>query len=63
MGKSTPVIFIMFAVVIVAGSILAVSSYYGSADWTWIANQVASFVLVIMALGVAFYTLIGWLRR
>ena len=53
----------MFAVVIVAGSILGVSSYYGSADWTWIANQVASFVLVIMVLGVAFYTLVGWLRR
>jgi len=53
----------MFAVVIVAGSVLGISSYYGSADWIWIGNQVASFVLIIMVIGIAFYTLDGWLRR
>jgi len=63
MEKATPVIFIMFSVVLVSLSILGISSYYGEADWTWIANQVASFTLIIMVLGIAFYTLMGWLRR
>lgn len=63
MSKSTPVIFIMFAVVLLALSIVGISSYYGEADWTWIAEQVASFTLIIIVLGVAFYTLFGWLKR
>lgn len=61
--KATPIIFIMFSIVILAGAILGISSYYGEADWTWIAQQIAGFTLLFMVLGVAFYTLTGWLRR
>jgi len=62
MGKATPVIFIMFAVVLLSLAIVGFSGYYGG-DWTWIGQQIASFTLVIMVFGVAFYTLMGWLRR
>lgn len=63
MAKATPVIFIMFSVVLLALTIVGISSYYGESDWTWIANQVATFTLLIMVFGVAFYTLVGWLKR
>lgn len=63
MGKSTPIIFIMFGVVLVAFAMLSLASYYGESDWTWMSEQVAGFVLLLMVFSVAFYTLMGWLRR
>lgn len=62
MVKATPVIMIMFSVIILASILVAISSYYG-ADWTWMGNQVAGLFLLIMVLGIAVYTLMGWLKR
>lgn len=53
----------MFSVVMLASIIVAVSSYYGEVDWTWMGNQIAVLVLLFMVFCVAFYTLMGWLRR
>jgi len=53
----------MFGVIILAVSMLSLASYYGEADWTWMSNQVASLVMVLMVLAVALYTLMGWLKR
>ena len=61
--KHTPVIFIMFSVVVLALTIVGLSTYYGETDWTWIGQQVVMFTVLLMVLSVAFYTLIGWLRR
>jgi len=61
--KAVPVIAIMFSVVLTCGAILGISSYYGSEDWTWIAQQVASFVLIFMTVGVAFYVLASWMGK
>ena len=61
--KQTPLIFVMFGVIILASAILGIASYYGEADWTWISEQVAGFVLLFMVLGVALFTLGGWMRR
>jgi len=63
MVKSTPVIFIMFGVVILSLSIIGIASFYGEADWTWMGEQVAGMVLLMMVFGVAFFTLMGWLKR
>lgn len=62
MGKNTPVIFIMFSVVILALSIVGISVYYGESDWTWIAQQMAGYSLIIMVFGIAVYTLREWIR-
>lgn len=61
--KATPLIFLMFSVVILCGAILGIASYYGEADWTWIAQTVATFTLLFMVFGVAVYALTGWVRR
>lgn len=53
----------MFSVVLVASVMLGIASYYGESDWTWMSNQVAGLVLLLMVFSVAFYTLMGWLRR
>lgn len=63
MVKATPVIMIMFSVVFLASILVAISSYYGESDWTWMGNQVAGFFLLIMVMGIAFYTLMGWLKK
>jgi len=52
----------MFAIVIVSAVIVAIAWYYGTTDWTWIAQQNASFVLILMTLGLAFIVLMGWLK-
>lgn len=62
MAKYTPVLFVMFSVVLVAVSVLSVASYYGEADWTWIANQVVGFIMVLLVFSVAMYVLAEWLR-
>lgn len=61
--KGTPLIFIMFGVVILCAIIIAISSIYGEADWTWIAQQVVTFLSVFLVLGLTFYTLMGWVKR
>ena len=61
--KGTPIIFVMFGVIILAVSMLSLASYYGEADWTWMSNQIAGLVVVLMVLTVALYTLMGWLRK
>ena len=62
MSRGTPLIFFMFGIVMVSAVIVAIAWYYGTADWTWIAQQNASFVLVLMTLGLAFIVLVGWLK-
>ena len=58
-----PLVFAMFAIVMVSSIILAIAWYYGTADWTWIAQQNAMFVLVLMILTLAFIVLAGWLKK
>lgn len=53
----------MFSVVMLASIIIGVASYYGEADWTWMSNQIAVLVLLFMVFSIAFYTLMGWLKR
>jgi len=60
--KDAPVIFIMFSVILSALAIVSLAGYYGS-DWTWIGEQVAGFVLIIMVFGLAIYALMSWLGR
>lgn len=57
-----PIIMLMFGVVIVSAILLSVAAYYGG-DWTWIAQQNASLVLLFITLGSAFIVLLGWLKR
>ena len=61
--KGAPIIFIMFAVVILALTIVGISDYYGESDWIWIANQITNFVLIFMVFGLTFYALITWVKR
>ena len=62
--KTIPVIFIMLAVVFVALAIIhGVASFYGSADWTWIAETVVGFVVLFMVVGVSLFTLMGVLKK
>lgn len=61
MGKGAPIIFMMFAIVLVSAIMVAIAWYYGS-DWTWIAQQNASLVLILITFGLAMFTLVGWLR-
>ena len=61
--KGTPIIFVMFGVIILAVSMLSLASYYGEADWTWMSNQIAGLVVVLMVLTVALYTLMSWVKR
>ena len=60
--KHTPVIFLMFSIVLTSIAIISFASFYGS-DWTWIGQQLALFTMLFIVLGLAFYTLSGWLRR
>ena len=63
MGKSTPIIFMMLGVIVVALIIVqGVASYYGESDWTWIGTQVTSFMLIISTIGLALFTLKEWMR-
>jgi hypothetical protein len=57
-----PLMFLMFGVVMVSAVIVGIAAYYGTADWTWIAQQNASLVLVLMVLGLAVFVLVEWLR-
>ena len=62
--NSMPLIFMMFAIVVVSFvAVYAVASYYGSTDWTWVAQQNASLVLVLMVFGLALFVLVSWMRR
>ena len=62
MSKETPIIFMMFAVVLLSAIFLGIASYYGTADWNWMAQQNASLVLILITLGLAMFVLVGWLR-
>ena len=63
MGKSTPIIFMILGIVVVALIILqGVSSYYGSEDWTWISQQIAGLFLIISSIGLALFTLKEWMH-
>ena len=62
MAKDAPIIMMMFAVVMLSAIIIGIASYYGTADWTWIAQQNASLVLILITLGLALFVLMGWLR-
>jgi hypothetical protein len=53
----------MLGIVVVSAIIIAIASYYGTANWTWIAQENASLVVVLMTLGVALIVLIGWVGR
>ena len=63
LSKGMPILMMMFGIVIVSAIIVGIASYYGTSDWTWIAQQNASLVLVLMTLGLAFIVLVGWLKR
>lgn len=63
LGKGQPVIFMMFAIVMVSAIIAAIAWYYGTEDWTWIAQMNALLTLVLITLGVAFIALLAWLKR
>ena len=61
--KSAPVIQIMLCVVIFALAIISVAFYFGEADWTWMGEQMASYILILIVLGVGIFTLMGWLSK
>lgn len=63
MSKGMPVVFMMFGIVMVSAIILAIAGYYGTADWTWIAQENASLVLILMTLGITLIVLMGWLKK
>jgi membrane protein YdbS with pleckstrin-like domain len=58
-----PLIFMMFGLVIVSATVAGIAWYYGTDDWTWIAQQNAFLTLVLMVLGLALITLVGWLKH
>jgi len=60
--NSLPIIFMMFAIVLISAIAVTVGSYYGS-DWVWIAQQNVGLILILITLGLASFTLIGWLKR
>ena len=62
MGRNTPVVFMMFAVVLLSAIFAGVAWYYGEDDWTWMAQQNANLVLVIITLGIALFVLVAWLK-
>lgn len=62
MGKAMPVIMMMFAVVLLSAIAVTLASYYGG-SWTWIAQQNASLVLILITLGLAMFVLVTWLKR
>jgi len=62
MSRGAPIIFMMFAVVMLSLVIVGIATYYGTDDWTWIAQQNISLMLVLVTLGLALFTLVGWLR-
>ena len=61
MGKDMPVIFMMFGIVVSALLMVSIASYYG-ADWTWIAQQYTSLILLFIVFGLAMITLVAWLK-
>ena len=58
--KDLPILQIMFCVVLLAFSIIGISSYYGESDWTWMGEQIAGFFLIFIVFGVGFFTLMSW---
>ena len=62
MKSAAPVVFMMFAVVLLSLIIIGIAGYYGTSEWTWMAQQNANLVLVLVTLGVAMFVLVGWLR-
>ena len=62
MGKAAPLIFMMFAIILTSITIIAIAAYYGTADWTWMAQQNASLVIILAVFGLAMFTLFGWLK-
>ncbi len=63
MSKGMPIIFMMFALVLISASIIGIAWYYGTEDWTWIAQQNALLLLALITLGLALFVLVGWLKR
>lgn len=63
MAKAMPAIMMMFAIVIGSLTMAAIASYWGTENWTWLAQQTASFVLLLITLGLAVFALVGWMRR
>lgn len=62
LGRETPILFMMFAIVLLSLIIIGIASYWDTESWTWIAQQNASLVLVLIVLGLAMFVLVGWLR-
>lgn len=62
MSKDMPVVFMMLGIIVVSLAILGIAFYYGESDWTWIAQQNATMVLVLITLGVGLIVLVGWLK-
>ena len=61
MSKAQPIIFMMFAVVVLALVMAAMASQFGS-DWTWIAQQNTALLGYLLLMGAAAFTLVMWLR-
>jgi uncharacterized BrkB/YihY/UPF0761 family membrane protein len=63
MAKGLPMLIaVMFAIIIVSLISIGIASYWGTSDWTWIAQENVSLVLLLMVLALAFITLIEWLK-
>lgn len=64
MNKGFSIIILMLACIFIPIIIIeAIASYYGSSDWTWIAQQLTVYYLVLAVLGVALFTLVSLIRR
>lgn len=63
MTKGQPIIFMMFSLIMVSAIIAAIAWYYGTDDWTWIAQMNALLILVLITLGVALIALMSWLKK
>jgi len=62
MAKDTPIVFMMFAIVLLSAIFAGIAWYWGTDDWEWMAQQNASLVLVLIVLGLALFVLVGWLK-
>lgn len=63
MSKGMNIIFMMFGLIMVSAIILGIAWYYGTSDWTWIAQENALLVLVLVTLGFALITLGSHIKR
>lgn len=52
----------MFALILICLIVIGIAEYYGTSDWTWIAQQNARVVLVLIVLGFALIALVGWIK-